>query len=238
MLNAARVLKYVKSHLGFPFQQLELEDVDILDQIQEFTLREFSQYVPEKKKIHLDVNNPIYKVPNRQNEFYIQDPENLEILSVVEIYFDQSRWMFHGHQPFGVWSHGDLGNFALSQTMAADQMMFSNLDQTFEFTHPNIVRISPVPKMIAGCTIEYERQQPSDFRGIPNEFQVLFCELALSDIMIVLGRIRKKYEGNLQTPFGQIPLSAEILDEGKDRKREIIEKLVAGTYPNIVFDVG
>lgn len=239
MLNAARVLKYVKSHLGFPFQQLEMEDADILDHIQEFTLREFSQYVPEKKKIHLDVNNSIYKVQGRQNEFYIQDPENLEILNVVEIYQDQSRWMFHGHQPYGVFSHGQLGEWALAQVMAADSMMFSTFDQTFEFRHPNIVRISPVPTTAGGVTIEYERQQPVDFRGIPNEFQVLFCELSLADIMIILGRIRKKYgDGVLRTPFGEIPLSSEILDEGKDKKRDIIEKLVAGTYPNVIFDIG
>jgi len=239
MLNATRVLKYVKSHLGFPFQQLELEDTEIMEHIKDFTLREFSQFIPEKKKIHLDFNNSIYKVPGRQNEYYIQDPQNLEILTVVEIYFDHSKWMFHGHQPYGVWSHGELKNWALAQSMAADQMMFSSFDQTFEFKHPNIVRISPVPSDVQGCTVEYERQQPPDFRGIPNEFQVFFCEMALADMMIVLGRIRKKYgDGTLRTPFGEIPLSAEILEEGKEKKREIIEKLTQGTYPNIIIDHG
>lgn len=239
MLNATRVLKYVKSHLGFPFQQLELEDTEILEQIKDFTLREFSMYIPEKKKINLDVTSSIYQVPGRQNEFYLQDPQNLEILTVVEIYFDQSRWMFHGHQPWGVFSHGELDDWALSQIKAADQMMFSSFDYTFEFRHPNIVRISPIPGDASTVIVEYERQQPEDFRGIPNEFQVLFCELALADIMIVLGRIRKKYgDGTLRTPFGEIPLSAEILEEGKEKKREIIEKLTTGTYPNILIDHG
>jgi len=239
MLNSARVLKYVKSHLGFPFQQLELEDNDIMEHIVDFSLREFSQFIPEKKKLHLDFLDNTFKVPGRQNEFYLQDPQNLEILTVVDIYFDGSALMFHGHQPWGVWSHGDMGNWALSQTMAANQMMYSSFDHTFEFSHPNIVRISPIPSSTSGCTVEYERQQPPDFRGIPNEFQVLFCEMALADMMIVLGRIRKKYgDGTLRTPFGEIPLSAEILEEGKEKKTHIIEKLTVGTYPNIIIDHG
>ena len=56
--------------------------------------------------------------------------------------------------------------------------------------------------------------------------------------MILLGRIRKKYEGNLKTPFGDIPISAEVGDEGKEKKTAILEKLQGGIMTNIVFSVG
>ena len=239
MLNQQRVLKYIKDGLGFPFMQLELEDTEIMSNVVEFSLREFSQYFPEKKKINIDLLNPLLRVPNRQNEYYISDPQGIEILNVVEIYFDMSDLMFYGHPPMGPFSHMELREFALQVTTANDTKMFSNFDTTFEFMHPNVVRISPVPNRSHNCTVEYERVQPDDFRGIPNEFQMLFCRFALADIMMRLGRIRKKYgDGNLRTPFGEIPLSSDIYDEGKEMKRELLDQFWAHVPPNIVIDHG
>jgi hypothetical protein len=88
-------------------------------------------------------------------------------------------------------------------------------------------------------TVEYERMQADDFREVPNSLQVLFLELCLADVMISLGRIRKRYGGgNLRTPFGEIPLESDIFDEGKTKKSEIIEKLERLFIPNIVIDHG
>jgi hypothetical protein len=83
-------------------------------------------------------------------------------------------------------------------------------------------------------TVEYERIQSEDFSEIPNDIQVLFEELALADIMIVLGRIRKKYGGgNLKTPFGEIPLESDIFEEGNSKKEKVIEKLERLFIPNV-----
>lgn len=239
MLNHDRVLNYVKSGLGFPFQQLELEDTEIIDHFTTYTLREFSMYIPEVKRLYLNLLSEVTQVPGRQNEYYLEDPQGIEILSIVDIYYDESDYIFHGHPPLGVWTHMELREWSLATLMSSDTKMYSTYDKTFEFIHPNMVRISPVPSNVHYCTVEYERMQPVDLRGIPNEFQVLFCDMALADIMQLLGRIRKKYgDGTLRTPFGEIPLNADIYEEGKEKKREIIEKLTVGTYPNIVIDHG
>ena len=87
-------------------------------------------------------------------------------------------------------------------------------------------------------TIEYERQQPVDLSGIPNDLQDYFKRLALADIMIVIGRIRKRYGGNMRTPFGDIPLEDSIFDEGKEMKRDIIETLERLYIPNVRIDHG
>ena len=239
MLNQTRVLNYVKDNLGFEFQPLELEDSDILRYITTYSLREFSHYFPEIKKLTLDLEDPTYRVPHRQNEYYLADPQGIEILTVVELYMDLSDYMFFGHPPMGAFTHGELKNFALSTIMAMDTKMYSSFDTTFEFQHPNIIRISPVPSRSHYVTVEYERMQPDDLRGIHNQFQILFCEFALADIMIRLGRIRKKYgDGNLRTPFGEIPLGSDIYDEGKEKKREMLDKFWAHVPPNIVIDHG
>jgi hypothetical protein len=239
MLSQDRVLEYVKTNLGHPFTFIELTDEQIMNYITTFTLREWSQYFPQKVKISLNLSTAITP-PNIPNEFYLEEKDGLEILNVVNVIFPSSNLLVHGHQPLGPLSHGDIREWALSTAMAMDLKQFSSFDYTFEFTHPNLLRISPIPTLGNSIvTVEYERIQPEDLSGIPNEFQVLFSEMALADTMIYLGRIRKKYgDGNLTTPFGTIPINAEIFDEGKDKKREITEKLIAGSLMNVSIAIG
>lgn len=239
MLNEHLVLDYVKTELGFPFQPLELEDKDILEFIQKFTIPTFSHYSPEKKKMDLNFLVERNKVAGRANEFYLFEPNGIEILNVVGVYYDNSNYIIHGHPPMGAMSQNGLKEWALSVHTAMTQKMFSSWDYTNEFFHPNILRISPTPTpTFKHCTVEYERMQPKDFRGISNDLRDYFLRLALSDTMIRIGRIRKRYgDGVLRTPFGEIPLSAEILDEGREMRREVIEQLEKAT-PNIIIDFG
>jgi hypothetical protein len=238
MLNQTRVLSFIKHNLGFPFQHLEFEDEQIVEYFTTYSLRSFSQYVPEVKKIPLTLSLEANKVPGLENEFYITDPQNLEILNVVELYFKGNELYMHGHPFFGPWTHFEIREWALASEMANQLKSFSSFDTTFEFTHPNVLRISPIPTE-NNVIVEYERIQPEDLRGIPNEFQILFCEYCLADIMVSLGRVRKKYgDGNMRTPFGEIPIGSEIFDEGKEKKRELIEKLERLALPNVTIEHG
>lgn len=240
MLSVNDVLDFVKSNLGFPFMHLELEDADIIDYIQKNTVKEYSYYVPQVMKVPLNTNLETAKVPGIGNEYYIWEPQGLEILNIVEIYFNASDLYFMGHPPIGPMSMGEVGEWALSVSNSMMVKMFSSYDYTFEFKHPNVVRISPASTTNLGTVIiEYERQQPPDLSGIPNDLQSYFKDLALADIMIVLGRIRKRYgNGNLKTPFGDIPLESEIFDEGKELKSKTIELLERLYVPNVRLDHG
>lgn len=240
MLDPATVLKYVKRNLGFPFMHLEWSDDEILDYIREDTIREWSYYIPDVKKMTLNVKAESSRVPGRGNEFYLNEPEGREILNVVDIYFDQGQLYALGHPPFGVFSEGELANWALAVSQSMTTKMFSSFDTTFEFMHPNIVRISPYPFNDAQfCTVEYERMTADDFREIPNDLHKYFLDLSLANVMIALGRIRKRYGGgNLRTPFGEIPLESDIFDEGKTLKGEVIEKLERLYIPNVRIDHG
>lgn len=240
MLNRNKVLNYVKDNLAFPFMHLELDDDKILEYITEYTLNTFSEYVRYKKKMYLDLTSDKNKVPEIQNEYYIHDDEGLEIINVSQLYPNESDYYVHGHPPLGPMTYGEIPSWALATTSSMDTKMFSSFDKTWEFIHPNIIRISPVVGTSSrGVTIEYETVQPSDFSGIPNQLQTFFCRLALADIKIVIGRIRKRYgDGTLATPFGEIPLSSDIFDEGKEERREVIEKLEEQFIPDVIFDKG
>jgi hypothetical protein len=241
MLNSNRVISFVKSKLGFPFVQVEMEDADILDFVTEFSLREFSHYSPEVKRINLNITLDATKVPGRSNEYYINDDEGLEILNVKEIYFNMGNYVMMGHPPMGPLNHIGLREWALQTEMAMQTKMFSSFgDYTFEFTHPNVLRISPLPNNTTSSdvTVEYERIHNSDFSGVQNDIQILFCEFAAADVMMKIGRARKKYGGQMRTPFGEIPLSDDIYEEGRELKREIIEKLSLGPMLNKIVDFG
>ena len=238
MLNHNRVLGYIKDHLGFDNTHLELTDQEIIQRAITYTLREFSEYVPSVKKLPIDLTNPNYKVPGIQNEFYINDPDNVEILNVIDIYFDGSDRLLHGAPVFGPMNHFEIREWALAEEMAGQTKMFSSWDKTFEFRTPNIIRISPVMSADSYCTVEYERMQPSDLRDIPNEHQIIFCKMALADIMIQIGRVRKKYGGQIRTPFGEIPLNDELLEEGKELKDKVLEKMERLYLPNVSIDFG
>jgi len=240
MLDSATVLKYVKRNLGFPFMHLEWSDDEILDYIREDTVREWSYYIPDVKKMSLNLKAESSRVPGRSNEFYLNEPEGREILNVVDLYFDQGSLYALGHPPFGVFSEGELANWALAVSQSMTTKMFSSFDYTFEFQHPNVVRISPFPfNNTQFVTVEYERMTADDFREIPNDLHKYFLDLSLANVMIALGRIRKRYGGgNLRTPFGDIPLESDIFDEGKTLKGEVIEKLERLYIPNVRIDHG
>ena len=238
MLTSDRVVNYVKQQLGYPFVQVEFTDEQILEYIQEYSLRELSYYIPYLKRTYLSFSDTDLKVEGRQNEFFIQDEENLEIMNVREIYFDRSNAIMLGHPFYGVFSFSQLREFALNAEMAGMTRSFSDFDPTFEFRTPNIVRISPLYLInsTSGCTLEYECIQPGDFSGIPMDLAWITQEFCAADIMILTGRIRSKYSDGIKTPFGDININANILDEGKDKKREVIEKLQM-SLPNIVIDI-
>lgn len=228
MLNQSRVLDYVKRNLGFPFMHVEWSDEEILEYIDEHSLKDFSYYFPEEKRMNLNLQLEANQVPGRSNEYYLNEPQGLEILNVVDVYYSEGASILLGHPPIGPVSHGELREWALSVETSMTTKLFSDYDYTLEFIHPNKLRLSPIPVNETNVAVAYERIQNSDLSGIPNEFQRLFEEFALADIMIALGRIRKRYGGgNLRTPFGEVPLESEIYEEGKEKRRELIDKFEA-----------
>lgn len=239
MLNSAKVLKYIKLNLSYKTNFIELEDNEIMDYVKEFTLTEFSSFFPDKNSITLDLEIPSNKVPNKSNEYYIFDPDGLEIINIIGMYPEMSEYLMAGYPPFGPLGFGDIATWALETEAAGWVHKFSSFKLVGEYKHPNILVVSPYDFTNRRVTVEYERIQPVDFSRIPNEQQMIFMQLALADIMIVIGRSRQKYaDGNLQTPFGNIPLSAGIFDEGVNSKKELIEQLKATQIPNVTISFG
>jgi len=241
MLSQAEVLRYVKDNLAFPYQHIEWDDDKILEFIDDNTRKEFSYYHPRINHIvPLNTDLAANKVPGTQNKFYITEPCGLEIYNVVEMYTTGGASLYlYGHPPLGPMSHGEIQDWALATEMSMTTKQFGSFDYTFEFVHPNIIRISPIASSSIGTVLlELETEQPSDLSHIRNDMHMYFKRLALADVMIALGRVRRRYSGQLRTPFGEIPLESEILEEGKEMRREVIEVLERLYVPNVEFEHG
>lgn len=239
MLNSTRVLDYIKGEISFPWQFVELTDEEIIQHIVNYTMKTFAHYFPDTNTIGLNLGVASNKVPNKANEYYIVEPEGREILGVKNIYFSAGNLYMFGHPPIGPMSLGELQDWAFNTEVSGWVKAHSSWNYTFEFKHPNIIAIRPTPNSESVVAVEYEREHAPDFSTISNDLQMYFLELALADIMMRIGRIRRKYgSGGLKSPFGDINLSDEIYDEGKEKRAEVIEKLTAGSLTNVVISFG
>lgn len=237
MLTEDRVLTYIKRHLGFPHRIIELPDDEIMDHIKEYTLREFSMYDPDVKKVQVSflASNLAF---GRENEYYIYDPDDREILNIKDVYFSTGDLAFHGHPYIGPMGLDSLAEWALQTEISRMVNYFSTYNRITEFISPNVVRVSPAPETTEIGIAEYERVHMEHFGTIPNDIQMLFCQFATADIKILLGEIREVYEGNLKTPYGEIPISRDIGDKGRAEKEKIIDKLEEAKLPNVIIDIG
>ena len=237
MLNWNRVLKYVKLQIGLPSGFIEKSEEDIRDYLQEFTLREYSNYYPDEELSAVFVNNPDYRHPTKTWHYYIKDEDDLEILDVIDVYFSSSSDIFFGHPVLGVMSFNETKWFSLAAFESNYTSEYSEWNFDYAFVPPNMIRIQQQTQP-EDFVVRYERNHPTDLRKIPPAMDRDFLDLCLADIKIWIGGFRTHFN-NTQTPYGELPLNGETLkQEGMDKKRELIEKFQDDHHPPFIVDVG
>ena len=234
MLNPTLVLNYIKENVSFPFQVLEMSDIQILTYINNFILNRFSIFIPDKKKIGIDCSDPNIQT-SIENEILLIDPDNRQIIGVVEFIPDFTSSIITGHPYFGVTSYSKLPEFMLNVERARNAEKWGLVTPEFKFEEPNIIRSNPTYK--GHLTVVYERVHSETYSTIPLWAEQYFLDYCLGHIQILLGNKRKKFT-SIQTPYGEVPLNAdEIKSDGKELVDKIEEKLQ--TYnPSIIIDIG
>lgn len=236
MLSWSMIVETIKEELSYPFQMLEKSDDQIIDYLRRNALRKFEQYFPQKWRMTLNCSNPEIKVPNRKSEFYLIDPDERSIKNVVAFYPTLGPYLFNNHPFFGPWTSGELENWHLQVYNSGLLQPFSNYAYTTEFIPPNIIRISPIFSGI--CTIEYERSHDPELSSLNPELEMIFMDLCQGMFMMMIGRLRQKYN-TTSTPFGEINLNGDqIFNDGKELFEKTIELMKMGSLPNVTFDHG
>lgn len=236
MLNFNQVLQYIKARLSLPNGCIEKTDTEIQDYIINVTLPDFSSYYPDVEWTSVLPSNTNYQVSGKTNHYRFFDEENLPIFGIKQCYFSDSDDYITGHPPIGAFSFDSMKWWSLSVFKSRFFKPFSNWHRTYRFIPPNTVRV--LPEADANFVVEYEREQPHDLRKIPAALKRIFMDLALADVGILIASVRTLFT-DVTTPFGTIPLKGEDLkSEYLDLRREVIDKLVEHSLPEITIEIG
>jgi hypothetical protein len=231
----SKAVYFIKRQLGFPNVGIELYDEDIEMEIKMFVIPEFSKYVPHLNELLIDTTNPETHT-DQSNVYYIFDPDGRSILNILRVIPDESDLMFHNYPYTQPYANTDMvTQYVQDIENAETTMKFTGASKTFTFIQPNKIRIFPQQIEASPFIIRYEREHKEDLSTIPFEYETDFLYLALAHIMIICGNIRNKYQA-ITTPFGDVPLNADIRERGDTIKQSVIDKLNQ-LPPNILIDV-
>jgi len=237
MLTWNRVLQRIQDELVLPNHVLEKADSEIQEYLTQHCLPKFEQYYPDKNAITIDCSDTTYQVTNKQNEFYIYDPDEREIYDLLGFYTGMSTSMVLGKQVIAPLSWDSVPSYELSNMIANNTEIFSAYNYHIEFVHPNIMRVLSDCNDTEGV-VHYERAHDTELSTIPKMFQDMFIELCLGMFMRNIGRIRTRY-ANIATAFGEISLNGEDLrSEGREIYDVAMEELKRTVLPCIMMDRG
>lgn len=237
MLNWSFVINRIKDELSLPNQPLEKTDDEIIDYLKRNALKKFEKYFPDKNIITLNTYDESVQVPNKQSTFYLYDPDDREILNVIQMDTSAGDLMVLGHNIWGAWSFDQVPEVALQNMKARNTKQFSMFNYTTEFLPPNMIRI--LPKFDGSCAIEYERSHDPELSTIEPSLHDYFVDLCLGMVEMWIGKIRQKFS-SYNTTFGEIQVNGDIIfNDGKDLYEKTIDKLESGSIGmNIRMDVG
>lgn len=235
MLTWNEVIETVEEELALPHQYFERSQDDLIDYCRRNALRKFSQYIPDKNTMGLDTTDSSVQT-DKKSEFYLFEPDDREIFGITEFIPNLGSLMLFGHNPLGAYSYDELPSHMMQNEKAIATNVHSDFNYMTEFKYPNILRITPEYNGVA--TIEYERMHSDDLDTIPVSYHDLFVQLCVGMVMTNISRLRNRYQ-NLQSPFSEIELNVDDLkSDGKDKVRDVEEKLEKVSLTSILVDYG
>lgn len=223
--------QYVKSRLGVPHVPFEMDDNQLLFWI-EFSLREFSQYIPRKETILLDIENTPGVTTEEKNVYKI--PVSDPIVSVLNIYGDINSRLIAGH-PLAIFPIANLEyqiGFYSATDMANIAYRNSHMHFTFEFIQPDKIRITP--SISKRYVIELELMHKLDLSTIKPEWSNLFLMILTKNVARTLATIRMTYRA-YDTPIGAIEVNGEMLETLADRLEEQIKEITSNIIPGVII---
>lgn len=239
MLSWDKTLKYVKANLSLPSTFIEHNEDEIKDYLKITALSEFSTYFPDWERTPVYPDTTSYKVPGKTNQYYFYDEECCGIFNVTYCYFALESELWSGHPMFGPYSMEHYKWFSLSTFRSKLFHRYSDMDRVYRYIQPNIVEILPDKISLLPFVVEYERSQPDDLSKINQAMEMTFMDLCLAHYMLRLGNLRSHYgQGNIQTPFGDIPLQGDTLkSEGNELRQRIVDRMSEQSLPDIFIEV-
>jgi hypothetical protein len=223
VLSKQKVIFFIKQRLGYPNVTIEKTDDDMWEYIRNFSIMEFSKYVPDYQEMVLDCQDEENKTAD-ENMFLLHEPEGAQIMDIVYIPMPFTNMLINGwpyQAPITGYEQLPTDVQAVDRSKTIEH--FSKAGMSWRFFPPNRLRIN-MGMRPDKLKIQYYRAQPESLYYIPYQYESEFLYLCLADIMTIIGNIRVKYT-TLTTPFGEIPVNGDIAQLGNDLKDKVIQRL-------------
>jgi len=230
--NWNNTISYIKSQLGARTTKLELSDDEIIEELIEHVIPFYSKY-------------------DKDIVYYKMCEKNIVLCNPVLVYtFDKTfkrkildiEKIIHGNSLFDDYN---ISQFAQSSGDITDYLVLKNYQHIYESIQPIDGWKFRAPNKII-VTKGNSVMTTKSFIAIVNCVHVspltmeptyydYFKDLAAAHIMMVIGRIRSKFE-DFSTPMGQIKIrGTELVEEGKRLWQETKEEL-KNTPPDVMIE--
>jgi hypothetical protein len=244
-----QIKDYVLLMLGAPVVKVELDDQNV-DAAVDLALQVFEDYAPREYFNYYVFNTTpgksVYTMPADvgfiRNVFYKEQPSlqfsanDLGGALPIEYYYPGGSYasiqggLLDPNQPI----YGRMGEWVLYKQYEQMYNRLSSQIGGWEWVDGYCnIKLYPIPCRCSAVIVHYLQKKP-DFKQVTQAMQ----EGALCFAKIMLGRIRSKYK-SLPGPNGGVQLDGvELLQEGREEKKEWEERLIYrfGDIPPITMD--
>jgi len=218
MLNASIIIRRLEKALGFKFMDVELSHDEIIENIKDETLKEFSKFFPYQEICVID---PANKVEPYDNRFFLKTQnECIGINRLVGGSLLGANYVTGLLHPIA--ADMLLGD-PISRQLNMDLMSFTSNPITFKYIEPGMIEIMPVYNNVRSYIVVVNTVHPDTFMTIPVNLEDEFMSYAIADTKAALYPLRGRFS-NLQTPYGTMELNLEQFQGAEDEKKQIIEK--------------
>ena len=104
---------------------------------------------------------------------------------------------------------------------------------TWEFIPPDILQFD---QEIYACVVEYNVKHETLTTVKPDVYHIIFKPLCLANVKLWIASMRSKYEG-LQTPFGNINLNWQQLQQEGLQEKEKVEQMLLTIPPDKLIEI-
>jgi len=248
------VTRYIKRKLGVPLNFLELSDDDIKEIITDDVLPAFSQYIGKPAWFRLgaqhligikeatdqsasDLPAEVFTTYYMAEEYRIPVPDNMAIVDIQEIYWPQYFSGGGGIDSDIIQSMGFIQanpmDIAMMNTYS-DIIKSMQSVPTFRFISPDKVLLDTAlrgKEFIIECKTIH-----TDLTTIPSDmYHEIFKPYALAEIIDTVVQMRKKYR-TLSTPFGEINLNYEDLQQRHDQIMQTVQEKFDSLPPDRLIE--
>ena len=223
------IIEYIKINLGAEINMIELSDDEMIRYLKNQVLSYFSQYSPHKKYLLVTAACQLpFKVGQPQYRYKLPVPEDEYIIDILEVSLDDQETIL---DTFSFDYFGCLDTVQANSFI--DAIRSIHVRNTWEFLPPDILQFD---QEIKACVVEYNVEHDVLTTVKPDVYHIIFKPLCLANVKLWIASMRSKYEG-LQTPFGNINLNWQQLQQEGLQEKEKAEQMLLSLPPDKLIEI-